>query len=492
MTEIELFLDRHRISWEHNVDRHLNHPAKYEGNPILEPRHPWEDSYVTVYGSVLARGGGGFGLWYMAGARGMQADQMMCYAESDDGLTYRRVMSRANPYPGAAPTNIVLGPEPNVHGPCVIENQHSDDPSVRYLLLYDSYPTYRPELAETLQGSRWCYSATSADGLTWTPRLGRPAIAGKSDIGQCVVWDQTHRRYIAYLRGTRGTQVSPASVETQRVRYVRAAWSNDFLHWSEPVETFRCDEQDGDPHHQAHQLSVTRRGDQFVGILSIFRIEQFIPMPRHKLVMEEGPIQTQLVVSRDGLDWRRVADRQEFLLRGGAGQWDSYWLVTADRIVYDDKRMLIYYAASSARRCDLPHYNPGSPPGARYRIGAATLPRDRFQALRPRRLFQPAVLETKPLAFQPGELRLNADASLGRITVELCDFNGQTIEGFSQADCTPVARDDLEQVVRWRGRPLSDAVDPSKVFQRRIRVRFYLHHASLFAAHWPLAEEEVA
>ncbi|MBH05284.1 MAG: hypothetical protein CMJ20_03080 [Phycisphaeraceae bacterium] len=61
MSNIELFLDRHRISWEHNIDRQLNPPRKFEGNPILEGEHPWEASFVAVYGNVLPReGGAGF------------------------------------------------------------------------------------------------------------------------------------------------------------------------------------------------------------------------------------------------------------------------------------------------------------------------------------------------------------------------------------------------------------------------------------------------
>ncbi len=490
MSDVELFLDRHRISWEHNVDRQLQHPRKHEGNPILAPEYPWEASYVTIYGSVLPRAGGGMRMWYMSGAGGMRTDQMMCYAESDDGLSFTRIMSESNPYRGLSPTNIVLGPEPNVHGPSIIENHHGDDPDERYLLLYDSYPQHRPNLVNQLQDMRWVYSATSADGLRWLPRLGRPAIAGKSDVGQSVVWDPANRRYMAYLRGIHEPHGVFASSRSlwQRVRYVRAAWSSDFAKWSEPLEVFRCDEQDGDPNHQAHQLSVTRRGDQYVGILSIFRMHECIPLPHHDLNMEEGPIETQLLVSRDAIRWDRVANRQTFLQRGEPGAWDSYWLVTSDRIVYDGDRMLIYYAASGVRRCDMPDYNPQTPPSARYRIGVASLPRDRFQALQPRSVAQEAVLETKPLSLQPGELRLNADASHGRIAVELCDFTGRPIEGFGRDDCALVTGDSLDHVIRWRDRSLTEATHRQSVLQRSIRIRCYLHGASLFAMQAPWSE----
>ena len=489
MGETELFLDDLHISWAHNLRRQLLQPSRFERNPVLSPEHPWELSYVTIYGSVLPRDGGGFRMWYMSGADGMRGDQMMCYAESGDGLSWQRIFKSDRDYHGIAPTNIVLGPAVNVHGPCVIENRHNDDPSERYLALFDSYPQHRPELKELLQESRWCYSAVSADGITWRPDKGRPAIAGKSDIGQSVVWDPVNERYIAFLRGSRGINkpdLSPYG-EHHAVRYVRASTSKDFLNWSEPVEVFRCDELDGDPFHQAHQLSVTLRDGQYIGLLSIFRINELWPASNDGW-MEEGPIDTQLVVSRDGFRWSRVADRQTFFPMGPPGAWDCAWLVTASQIVYDGDRMLFYYAGNGLPRRDLPSLRANPQPAGRYKIGVATLPRDRYQALTPRRLDQPAVVETKPLAFDDrrGDLILNADASHGgRIAVELTDYNGLTIDGFSKQDCDVFETDSLDKAIRWQGKRLTDAIDPKQIFRRAIRVRFYLHRASLFAANFP-------
>lgn len=489
--DIELFLDDTRISWEYNLARRLQPPARHEHNPILTPEHPWEGSYVTIYGSVLPRQGGrgGFRMWYMSGANGMRGDQMMCYAESDDGLAWRRVMDERNvAYKGVKPTNIVLGPGVNVHGPCVILNRHSGDPAERYLALFDSYPQHRPNLKEQIQDSRWCYTATSSDGLTWNPPEGRPAIAGKSDIGQSVVWDDDNRRYIAYLRGSRGVNKLGNSQygEHHSQRYVRASTSEDFLNWSEPVEVFRCDRLDGDPFHQAHQLSVTRRHGQYIGLLSIFRINELRPLGSDA-VMEEGPIDTQLIVSRDGFNWHRCANRATFFPMGAAGQWDSHWLVTASQIVYDGDRMLFYYAGNNVPRSDLPAYKASAKPGGQYRIGVATLPRDRFQALSPHRLDQPAVIETRPLAFDgDGDLLLNADARFGSIVVELCDSNGDIIPGYRREDCSPITSDGLEQPVRWSGgKTLASAIDRTRIFRRSLRLRFYLERASLFAARWP-------
>jgi len=482
MLSVELFLDRANISWERNVRRQVCSPVKHQGNPVLQPEYPWEESSVCLYGSILPKDTGtGFWMWYMATGRHGK-DQTMCLAESDDGLTWRRVMSDRHPYDQHRQTNIVFGPAPNVHGPCVLRNAHSDRPDERYLALYDSYSRYRPGVPSLQESCRWCYTATSADGVEWSPAEGRPAIPGKSDTGQSVVWDPARQRYIAYLRGTRSPHdpFGSAHGETQRVRYVRAAVSKDFQHWSSPIELLRADDRDGDPNHQIHQMSVTWRDGQFVGLMSMFHIHDFLWMQDddgRPLLMEEGTCDTQLVVSRDGLEWHRAADRQVFLPLGPAGAWDSHWLVTASQIVFDHDRMLFYYAATHQKRSEW----------HRYRIGVATLPTDRFQALTPIDVNRLAVIETKPMYLSQGDLYLNADGAQGSIAVELCDFNGNVIDGFGKDDCTAVVGDGLKHLVRWKQCRLSDALNGT-LFRKAIRIRCYIDRARLYAMYLPLSD----
>ena len=485
--ELELFLDRYRISWQYNVIRELNHPVRYEGNPILSPEHPWEQSFVQMYGNVLPRAGGGYRMWYNAGAKGEQADKALCYAESEDGLAWRRMMSDNHPYRGHTATNIVIGPQPHTAGPCVIENRHNDDPEARLLLMFNSYPRFYPQYEKLMQGSRWCFVAKSPDGLNWHPPEGLPVISGKADCGQSIVWDPVHKRYMAFLRGTRTSHDPFASPwgESVRVRYVRMSLSEDFEHWSEPIELLRADERDGDPFNHMHQLAVTRMGGQYVGLLGMFPIEEFRQIPQKNLLMEDGPIDMQLIVSRDGFHWDRVADRQTFFPMGRPGQWDANWMVVMQNMVETNDQMMFYYNATSVKRSDRPAYNPNTKPDMRTQIGVATLPRHRFQKLRPARLNQPAVIETKPLYLHDGDLLVNADASLGKIQVEVIDFNGMAIEGFGKDDGQPLTTDRLEHVVRWDTHRVCDAIDNTMIFRRAVRLRFYLHQASLFAASIP-------
>jgi hypothetical protein len=460
----ELFLDDEAISIADNVVRRLETPHRHPQNPLLVGQYPWEASWITLYGSVL-RGEGdvGFRMWYMALSGGARADQTMCYAESDDGIEWHRSMSSISPYPGCEKTNILLGPEVNVHGPCVLRHPDPNECQNRYLLFYDSYSHYRPEEPRVQNTARWTYTATSPDGFHWQPRQGRPALAGKSDTGQSVVWDG--RRFIAYMRGVLDDSGT-------RVRCVRAATSVDFLHWENETELLRSP----DPREQYHQFSVTHYGDLFIGLLSTFHIADIYSTAEYP-IFEEGTCDAQLMVSRDGLRWQQVADGSSFLPLSSAGEWDSRWITTASQLLFHDDQIWIYYAGTGRTRAE----------GHDCKIGLAQLPRDRFVALAPKDLEREAMVELKPRRYGPEDLLLNADAAGGEIRVELCSFSGSPLAGFTREDCRPICSDGLDHAIRWQDLGLAAAVvqhGPS------LRIRLFLRRARLYALRFAHLTEE--
>ena len=125
------------------------------------------------------------------------------------------------------------------------------------------------------------------------------------------------------------------------------------------------------------------------------------------------------------------------------------------------------------------------------------LPRDRFQALRPRKLHLDGIIETKPLDIvENSDLKLNVDATHGQVEVELVDYDGTTIEGFSRTDCTAIEDNNgLDIPVRWGDRMIAQATGMAAARPPHVRVRIYLKQASLFAADlpdenpWPIPRE---
>ena len=411
---IELFLDDEMISWTRNIRREIQPARRHEKHPIISREHPWEASHATIYGSVLLDPERDvFRMWYNAYGPEYYNDQVLAYAESKDGLNWEKPMMGYRSWPGHEQTNILMGPECNLHGPGVIRNPDPDNEAERYLLMFDSYPRWRENAAELGIDGRWCYTATSPDGFVWSPEKGRPAFGGKADSCQSVVWDKDTETFKAYVRG-----VIERDPFGQRIRYCRLVESPDFVHWGEPRELMRPDAEDGYPDVQMQQLAVTDYEGISIGLLSLFRIAQRVPVLKdgsetsQQQVRErevaglpdneqtnaisgynEGPQinDLQLVTSRDGVHFSRVANRQPFMRRAEPDNWVARGGTTGSHITVASQMLLhsdtvwIYFADR-----DL-----GEDSGKR--IGLATIPRDRFVAMMPERLVDEAVVELVPL-----------------------------------------------------------------------------------------------
>jgi len=467
---LELFLDDEAISWTRNLRRELKQPAKYAGNPVVRSEFPWEREYTTIYGTVLwdpeKRV---FRMWYNAFGADYRNQQFLAYAESADGLRWQKPLLDLVPFGKHEKTNILLGREVNVHGPCLIRNPEAP-PGERYLLIFDSYTNRRPGSAESKVAGRAVYTATSPDGIHFTPRQGRLAVLGKSDTGQSLVWNPERGRFQAFLRGI--NEYADGELR-QRVRYVRLAESPDGAQWGQPVELMKSDDADGAPDSQLHQLSVTRYGNIYVGLLTLFRISRLeLGGESHGekgLRLEHGTTDTQLITSRDGVHWNRVAGRQTFLPLGAPGQWDSGWIVTASELVAGDNEVRIYYGGSPGRF------------GGKTEIGVATFPLDRFAAMKPARLNAEAILELKPYWYRGDDLVLNASADKGgEIRVEVLDFDGNVIDGFEKSAFVPIRNDSLQYALRWR-KDGQERRLPEVAKGAPVRLRFYLKNAEIYS-----------
>ena len=71
---------------------------------------------------------------------------------------------------------------------------------------------------------------------------------------------------------------------------------------------------------------------------------------------------------------------------------------------------------------------------------------------------------------------VNADASAGRVVVELLDQTGRPIEGFEAADCVPLRSDSLRHEVTWKRAP-----SPADLAGKPVKLRFDMNSAKLFS-----------
>ena len=419
-----------------------------------------------MYDQELAR----FRMWYNAYGKQYYKQQLLAYAESPDGVHWTKPMLDVNPAKDGQPTNILMGQECNLHGPCVIRNPDQSDSQRRFLLLFDSYPDWRENASQLGIRGRWCYTAESADGLHWSPTKGRPAFAGKADSGQSVVWEPKTQTFRAYTRQTTKNAFG------QRIRIWRLHESKDFLNWSEPIELMRADEQDGYPDVQIQQLCVTRYDDIYIGLLSLFRIARY---EKVKGGIDEGPQvnDIQLVTSRDGIHFTRVAQRQQFMPHAGYGKFGTFGFRTAQLLQHGD-RVLIYCDGRTVEKSDVENA-----PGME--IGLFTLPRDRFVSLSPIRMREAALVELTPMIYGNQPLSLNAEVlGSGTIEAEVATFDGMNVvEGFSRSDSVRLTGDSLSHKILWQRGENKYSIDalPKEFQEKPVRLRLWINQAKLHA-----------
>ncbi len=451
---LELLLDDESIAYKRNIRRELRKPDIHEPNPVIRREFPWESKHVCLYGTVMRDEERGiFRMWYNAYGEISRDEQRLCYAESKDGVNWTKPMLDIYSYGKYKKTNILLGPpETNLHGPCVLKNPDASDKRRRYLLLFDSYPKWHKK------GFEWrgCYTAESPDGLRWSNI--RPAFPGKADSGASVMWDPAAGAFRAYTRET------AADAFGQRIRIWKLNESKDFVNWSDSVEILRADEKDGYPDAQVQHLSVTKFATAYIGLLSMFRVSQY--------VVSEGAIDEgiqvndiQLVTSRDGVHFTRVAGRALFMEHIEYPEKFRNWgYRTASNLFCHDGKVWIYH--------DIRYPDDG------FEIGLAAIPEDRFVSMLPERMTEEGIIELKPMRYQSGMMTVNADkGAAGRIQAEAADFDGNVIQGYSRHESTETAGDSGVYEICWRKNRNSYGLPCNQP----VRLRLWLRQARVFA-----------
>ena len=448
--ERQLFVDDWLIDTAEGVTRRQEQPAKHLDNPVFRRQRIWEEARCELYGSaVWDPDRDRLQLFYSA--MRVPYDTKMAYAESADyGATWSRPKLGLFPFDGER-TNIVWPGRYMVAGPSVFRDAHDPDPARRYKLFLSDYPTGQD--AETPEGGRRGIDvAFSPDGIHWTPSARNPVIPGYvSDTGQCAFRDERLDKYVAYVRIRSGGFRSVARTE-----------SHDFESWAEPRVVLTPSAADRGRSWHYYSLSVTPYEGIYIGLVWIF------PQTAASVDWQADTPVTwpELVVSRDGIAWERVAFGHPFLPLGPPGSFDRRQIRTASSMVPLDDRILLVYSGSPH-----PHVS-----AHKYDIGVATLRLDGFAAIEPDGQEQGTLL-TRPLLLPPGELRINASpAPGGSVKAELLDAEGKQLEGYAADECRPLETDTTDGCLSWRQHPLLPPCPDSG-----LRIRFVLNRTRLYS-----------
>jgi hypothetical protein len=438
---IHLLTDDHVIESQAGLVRELGSVTKLnDGLPILTDGR--------FYGTVLFDQNR-FCMWY----RNSDAARLgYGYAESSDGIAFRR-LSDVEGIPFAGDFTMAVEIDPS-----------AKDPQRRYIAGYDAVG-----MAAGI--------AHSIDGIHWIPdNDGKPVTKRAADSYNQIFYDpiaETYRLFTrtdfggaggsSELRGTRSmTNPDPAGSPTDW-KIVRE--------W-----IFDREGRDEASRRQIYAVACWIHRDVYFALLSVYEYPgdfsegtETDRVRRH----ERDVMNYYLATSRDADSWdlRWVYEQKPLVPRGGDGAFDKDIVLPSSTIVTHDKRHWIYYCGADER-----HGNEQVRFDRRHAIGVATLPIDRFVALKTAAHEVSGRMLTKPILVDGDALIINADASAGRLVAELTDSSGNVISGYSFEESVPMERtDSLNHSITWKTAKVADLTG------RTIRVRLALQDAELYS-----------
>ena len=456
-------------------------------NVALVTDEPWEGNatnYVTVFqdGEKYRMYYRGSHSSYLGGKDRPSTRDVYCYAESSDGIHWKKPELGLFAWSDSKNNNIVW----------------DGVGSHAFVPFRDTNPKCAADAkykALGVGGSKpGLYAFKSADAIHWTLMAPEPTITkGAFDSQNLAFWDAERGEYREYHRDFRDG------------RDIRTGTSQDFLHWTEPEYlSYAANVDPG--RREGKQVDVKDPGGEKYppGRVSELYTNQIAPYYRAPHLLLGFPTRyidrgwTESVKALPRYDYRQVRaknsrregtavtdgmfiasrDRLRFtvwpesFLRPGLRTRDSWFygdtyqnwgLVETKSTIDDAPRELSLYVTEHTLQ----------ETGGILRRYSLRI--DGFVSLH-----APLVggeLIMKPVIFAGNQLTLNVSTSAaGSVRVEIQNVDGQPLPGFALADCQDVYGDDLERTVIWAGNPNLGALAGKSV-----RLRFEVKDADLYS-----------
>lgn len=401
-----------------------------------------------------------------------------CYAESDDGIHWRKPRLGQHEFAGSTANNIVI--TSGVQGDLHVDAGH---PAV--------FQDANPEVATEARYKAILRSSKpngllvfqSPDGIRWSPLHDAPILRlqGAFDSQNLAFWDPNIRKYRAYWRVFTAGTITDTQWKPAGYRAIRTAVSDDLIKWEQARNLSYVDSPEAQlytngvqTYHRApHVLLgfptryIDRGQSETMRQLpdAANRRMRASSNPRYGYALTDGLFMT----SRDGVHFKRW---NEAFLRPGPER-PGTWHYGAHYLAWG-----VVETASNL---------PGAPPelslyatenywhGKGSALRRYTLRLDGFVSAAAN--WRGGELLTKTLTFAGPRLELNfASSAAGDLRVEIQDPNGQALDGYSLEDCVPLFGDAVDRPVRWKTNK-----DLQSLIGRPVRIRFALKDVDLYS-----------
>jgi hypothetical protein len=483
--QTQFLFDDYIVEDRYGLKRVVGTVEKYAGNPLsMGEDKPWEkitDSWGGAYlnhviydpQEKIYKG------WYLVYRHEKTYNYSTLYAESKDGISWTKPELDFFKIDGRK-TNYVLHQEQET---ALMQNVSLDhnakNPDRRFMALVKMVPP-----GEKI---RCIVRMFSPDGKKWTLAPEPVLFRGASDGSYSLVSDTATGRWLLYRRpatnampgdgmGIYGgaSPLNPAKIGLNIKRRVSLTQSTDMKNWTYPRGINILDELDDEKVQilgngmDIDWATVDHVDGVFFGFLHLM----------DNLTMT-NPRQNQLMFSRDGIEWRRLPQRPQFIENGSPGEWDSGSIGSISLVPQDD-RYRIYYTGANLTQGEkrIPRFTAN---------GLAYIGKNRFvgQQAGP----NGGYLLTREFILDGSQLELNFSSQVkvpptawGRvIKAEILQApNDQVpatpLPGFAMKDCDPITTvDSFHQAVTWNG-----SADLSSLKGKKVYVRFYIQNSTLY------------
>lgn len=478
----ELFVDSTLIDHlSGKAELRLHHPVPKEIAVIHDA--PWEGS-GSGYHSIF-KDGDKYRMYYKAwqldvsdkGVKTNAHPLFCCYAESSDGIHWKKPELGLHEFKGSKANNIVIasGKIGNVNAdaghPAVFKDDNPAAPAdARYKAILRS------------AGPKGLLPFKSPDGIHWSPMSDAPVITdGAFDSQNLAFWDAASGVYRAYWRYFTAGTTDEKNWKPEGHRAIRTATSKDFIHWENQHDLSYVDSPSEQlytnqvkPYYRAPHLLIgfptryTERGwsDSMRALPELPNREW-----RAKASLRYGTAITEglFMASRDGVLFKRW--NEAFVPPGieREGTWNYGQQYIAWQVLQTKSDLegapdeLSLYAGEN-------YWTGKSSALRRY-----TLRLDGFVSAQAP--MSGGELVTKPVRFKGTKLELNfASSAAGGLRVEIQDADGKPMPGFALEDCPQIFGDSIERTVTWK-----NGGEVGSLIGKPVRLRVELKDANLFA-----------
>jgi hypothetical protein len=434
----------------HGVQLSVARPRLSEA-AVISPQTPTDGVLMGGYCTLL-KDGGKLRLWYESYLPGETADEevRICYAESDDGVSWKKPNLGLFEYRGSKDNNLVYR---HGHGATIFIDPTAK-PAERYKLVHlDKVPL---QVVNGRQINAFLFGAVSPDGISWT-RLSEPVMRHTSDTQTVAAYDASLGKYVVYLRGWE----PETRLGYGGRRMVVRSESAEFGNFSEPVPVLTLgpqDPPDADIYTNAYQ--------RWPGAA---RAHLMTPAIFHR---STDRLDLQLAVSRDGVRWQ-FPQREPFVADGPAGSGTEGAIYAGCGTIPAGKAEWAFPVSCYGRTHNM-HFTPTPEHPHIGGIHLARLPEDGYIFLEAK---DSGECWTQPVSFTGSRLLIRSWGFTGaRVAVEITEQDGKAIPGFSLVECDALYGEQLSSPMTWQGKS-----DLSALRGKLVRVRFVLNRVSLYS-----------